>query len=203
MIKSIRTSKSILIGISLLLALLVFAPVFGQGTLTFDVTRDGNTSTYHAISQTTPSSYTGTLKSVVEDAVAELVSVGGGNIFFAAGDFDLGSDFFKLYDTTDVVFAGQGIGVTFIHNFSNAAADTEPFNFTNCDRCTIRDMTVAAEGADRTTSDALDFDDGDMNLVERVEITDSRGHGIVFDGKGAGTPTETRCVTALSPARCP
>ncbi|MCL4251184.1 MAG: DNRLRE domain-containing protein [Anaerolineae bacterium] len=186
MSKSTRAAKFIFSGISLLLALLAFAPVFGQPTLSFDVTRDGSTSTYHAISQTTSSSYTGTLKSVVESAVSELVSFGGGNIFFAAGDFDLGSDFFKLYDPTDIVFAGQGIDVTIIRNFSSASADTEPFNCSNCDRLTIRDMTISAGGPVRTTSDAIDLDDGDDNLIERVKITNSRGRGIVFDGKGPG-----------------
>ena len=55
-------------------------------------------------------------------------------------------------------------------------------------------MTVSAGGAIRTTSDALDFDSGDNNLVERVKVTNSRGHGIVFDGKNAGFTAEHNVV---------
>ena len=149
--------------------------------LTFDVRRNG--SVYEAVSQTTPSSYMGTLKFVVESALDELRSAGGGGILFAAGDFDLGSDHFEIDDVNDVTFAGQGIGVTTIRNFTNVSADTEPFDATRSDRLTIRDLTVSAGGSDRNTSDALDFDGGDDILIERVEVTDSRGRGIIFDGK--------------------
>jgi len=81
------------------------------------------------------------------------------------------------------VFEGAGMGTTTIRNFTNEAADTEPFDATRSDRLTIRDLTVSAGGSDRTTSDALDFDGGDDILIERVEVTDSRGRGIIFDGK--------------------
>ena len=76
--------------------------------------------------------------------------------------------------------------VTFIQNNTSVAADTEPFNTGNANYVTIRDMTVSAGGAARTTSDALDFDEGNHDVVERVKITASRGSAIVFDGKGAG-----------------
>ena len=123
---------------------------------------------------------------MVESAVSELVTSGGGNVIFGAGDFDLGSEFFKFYDPSDITFAGQGIDITVLRNSSSAAEDTEPFNCSNCDRLTIRDMTIVAGGPDRTTSDALDFDDGDQNIIERIKVTDSRGRAIVFDGKGTG-----------------
>ena len=158
-----------------------------QTALTFDITRDA--LTYSAVSQNTSSSYTGSLKSVVESALEELKLAGGGNILFAAGEMDLGSDHFEIDGVVDVTFAGQGMGVTTIQNFTNASADTEPFDAVRSDRLTIRDLTVSAGGSDRTTSDALDFDGGDDILIERVEVTDSRGRGIVFDGKDAVSQT--------------
>ena len=147
----------------------------------FVVRRDG--TTYYAESQTTTSSYSGSLKFVVESAVFELNAHGGGTITFQAGDFDLGAEWFEFYDVTGVTFAGQGIDVTILRNNSSASTDTEPFDFTNGDFITIRDMTVTAGGPLRSTSDALDFDAGDNNLVERVKVNGSRGRGIVFDGK--------------------
>jgi parallel beta-helix repeat protein len=147
----------------------------------FVVRRDG--STYHAESQTTSSAYSGSLKFVVQSAAYELNAHGGGTITFQAGDFDLGPDWFEFYDLTGITFAGQGIDVTVLRNNASASTDTEPFDFTNGDFITIRDMTVSAGGPLRSTSDALDFDAGDNNLVERVKVTSSRGRGIVFDGK--------------------
>ena len=150
----------------------------------FEVRRDGNT--YHAESQTTSSTYTGSLKHVVESATAELMSHGGGVIRFVAGDFDLGPDWFEFTDVTDITFEGQGIDVTTIRNNASAATDTEPFDMTRSDRITVRDMTVHADGPPRNTSDALDFDGGDDVVIERVKVTGARGRGIIFDGKDAG-----------------
>jgi len=130
--------------------------------------------------------FTGSLKSVGERAVADLNGSGGGRIDFTAGTFDFGSEFFKLDNVADIVFAGAGPGVTVIRNANSAAADTEPFNFTGAYRITVRDLTVEANGASRNTSDALDFDRGNESLVENVEVTASRGRGIVFDGKNEG-----------------
>lgn len=147
----------------------------------FVVRRDGDT--YYAESQTTSSSYSGSLKSVVESAANELNSFSGGTITFQAGEFDLGAEWFEFYDLTDITFEGQGIDVTVLRNDADAATDTEPFDFSRSDRITIHDMTVSASGPLRSTSDALDFDAGDYNIVERVKVTSSRGRGIVFDGK--------------------
>src|SRR5919106_4307479 len=137
------------------------------------------------VSQSQNRTYTGALKSVVESSVSDLKAAGGGTVTFQAGDFDLGTEYFRLEDVVDITFQGQGIDVTFIRNFTNASADTEPFNFSGATRITIRDMTVSAGGAVRTTSDTLDFDRGNDSLVERVKITSSRGKGIIFDGKNA------------------
>ena len=147
----------------------------------FVVRRDG--TTYYAESQTTSTSYSGSLKYVVESAAYELNVHGGGTITFQAGDFDLGSEWFEFYDLTGITFEGQGMDLTVLRNNASASTDTEPFDFSNGDFITIRDMTVSAGGPLRSTSDALDFDAGDYNLVERVKVTSARGRGIVFDGK--------------------
>jgi parallel beta-helix repeat protein len=126
------------------------------------------------------------LKSVVESAVNnDLKPAGGGTITFNAGVFDLGSEYLRLEDMTDITIEGKGIDVTVIQNSSTALDDTEPFNTKGATRVTIRDLTVIAGGTPRTTSDAIDFDRGNNNLVERVKITASRGKGIIFDGKNA------------------
>ena len=151
-------------------------------TSTFDVWREGASNTYHA--DAADRSYSGTLKSVVERAAVYLTQNGGGAISFRAGDFDLGSDWLELDDITDVTFVGQGVDETVLRNNANAATDTEVFDCTACDRLIIRDLTVSAGGPFRSTSDALDFDGGDDIVIERVRVTESRGRGIVFDGKG-------------------
>ena len=159
---------------------------------TFIISREGTTTTYHANSAT--SSYTGTLKQVVESAGNELTQAGGGTIAFEAGDFDLGPDWFELQQWAYITFAGQGIDVTIIRNVAAAATDTEPFDSSASHHITIRDMTISAGGPLRTTSDAIDFDAGGGNVVERVKIISSRGRGIVFDGKEAGQASDGNTV---------
>ena len=154
-----------------------------EGSSPYVVTRSG--STYAAQSQTNGTTFTGSLKVAVEAAVADLQAFAGGDVIFGADTYDFGSDHFEFDDVTDVTFSGAGMGMTVLQNASNAATDTEPFDFERSDRITIRDMTVSAGGPARNTSDALDFDGGDDVLVERVEIIQSRGRGIVFDGKDA------------------
>ncbi|GGR98061.1 hypothetical protein GCM10010169_48300 [Micromonospora fulviviridis] len=141
---------------------------------------------YRAVSQTTGQTYTGSLKFVVEGAVHDLNETGGGTVQFAAGVFDLGAEYFKLVQITAVTFAGAGVDQTVIRNYNSTDADTEPFNFTGAFRVTVRDLTVSAGGPARSTSDALDFDQGNDVRVERVKVTAARGRGIVFDGKNAG-----------------
>jgi parallel beta-helix repeat protein len=72
--------------------------------------------------------------------------------------------------------------------------DTEPFDFHVADRVTIRDLTVSAGGAFRSTSDAIDLDAGNNVLVERVKVTSSRARGIIFDGKGTGWTADNNIV---------
>jgi parallel beta-helix repeat protein len=145
-----------------------------------------NPGNYQATSTPAGTTYNGSLKSVGERAAADLMAGGGGTLRFTAGTFDFGSDFFKFDNAHDIVFEGAGIDATIIKNNNSSAADTEPFNFSGADRVTIRDLTVSAQGAARTTSDALDFDRGNSSVVDRVKITASRGRGIVFDGKNLG-----------------
>jgi parallel beta-helix repeat protein len=160
-------------------AVSVGAPPTGTS---FAVSRSG--SSYTAVSSSR--TFTGSLKTVVEGAVAQLQLVGGGTITFGAGDFDLGGDWFLLHDIVNITFQGAGMGRTIIHNNTSIAADTEPFNVSNANGMVVRDLTVNAGGSARTTSDALDFDRGNHVLVERVEVTGSRARGIIFDGKNAG-----------------
>ena len=138
---------------------------------------------YRASSASAGTQYTGSVKAVVEHSVADMRSFGGGTVHFTAGTFDLGSEFFKFEELADTVFEGEGMGTTIVRNSTSAAADTEPFNMTGTLRVTVRDLTVSAGGAPRTTSDALDFDKGNQSTIERVEVVASRGRGIVFDGK--------------------
>lgn len=157
----------------------------------YTLSRDGSTYTAASPNGTT---FTGSLKFVVESAVADLRVWGGGTIAFGAGVFDLGSDFFDLDGISNVEFAGQGIDLTFIQNVSSLAKDTEPFNFGGADHIVIRDMTISAGGPARSTSDAIDFDRGNHSLVERVKIVASRARGIVFDGKGSGWTADDNVV---------
>ena len=154
----------------------------------YTVARVGTTTTYTA----TPASgsvITGSLKAVVETAAERLTDGGGGTIRFGAGTYDLGSTWWEFYDLYGVTFEGAGMGVTVIANNASASTDTEPFDMTGSDRITIRDLTVRADGPLRSTSDAIDFDGGDFVVIERVEVSDSRARGIIFDGKGGGSIT--------------
>lgn len=158
----------------------------------FLITRSG--TVYTAASQSNSSSYTGTLKHVVESAVAELGQFDGGTVTFAADTFNLGGDWFEFYDIEDIVFEGQGVASTVLVNNSSALTDTEVFDIVGANRITLRDMTISANGTPRTTSDALDFDNGNNITIERVHVIASRSRGIVFDGKGTGHTADGNTV---------
>lgn len=162
-----------------LLAIPLGVAVASHSPSHFLVTHSG--SAYVAASTT--KTYSGALKTVVESAVTDLNAMGGGTVTFEAGVFNLGSTYFRFVDISDIVFEGQGIDATVIQNYSTAAADTEPFNTNGTYNVVIRDVTVSAGGSPRGTSDALDMDQGNFDLIERVKITASRGKGIIFDGK--------------------
>ena len=147
---------------------------------------------YQAVSETT--TYKGTLKSVGQRAVTDLKVAGGGTIRFTSGDFDLGSDYFVLSNVANIDFVGAGVDATLLRNYSDAAADTEPFSFTGANGVKIRNMTLRAGGSARNSSDVIDLDRGNNSLVENVKITGSRARGIVFDGKDAGATAESNTV---------
>lgn len=146
-----------------------------------------NAGTYEAWQDNeAAATYSGTALVVdVLDAIETAHSAGGFAVFFEPGTFDMSTNNWTLNTMTDVLIAGAGMGVTTIQN-SSTGGDSEPISITNCDYITVRDMSISAGGTDNTTSDALDFDNADYCLVERVEILDSRASGIVFDGKDSG-----------------
>ncbi len=118
--------------------------------------------------------------------VIEAAHAGNFAVHFGIGQFDMGTLNWTLNTEDDVLITGQGIGLTHIFNSSTAVADTEPISITNCDRITLRDFDLTAGGTVRATSDAIDLDDSDESLIERVRILGSRGAGIIIDGKDAG-----------------
>ncbi|HEV2907182.1 MAG TPA: right-handed parallel beta-helix repeat-containing protein [Actinomycetota bacterium] len=150
------------------------------------VTREGDM--YRATPQGAGTTYTGTLKQVMQSAVQDLHSAGGGTVTFTSGVFDFGSEFLVGSNLANITFQGQGMDVTVLQNNSSAAIDTEAFDMHDTNQITVRDMTVIAGGPFRSTSDALDFDGGNDVVIERVKITGSRGRGIVFDGKDFSGP---------------
>jgi parallel beta-helix repeat protein len=158
------------------------------------ITRVGNV--YFADAQWSGGNdYSGlSLKIVGEAAINNMNNAGGGRIQFEAGNFDLGTGDFHLRNIANIEFAGRGMDITTIRNDTSVAGDTEPWNMGHTDYITIRDMTVHAAGAFRSTSDAIDFDDGNHTLIERVKVTSSRARGIVFDGKGTGDSAENNVV---------
>ena len=158
--------------------LLVPAPALPSS---FDVRRNGSTYTAESAGGTT---YSGTAKFAVESAVADLNRAGGGEVRFAANTtFDFGASHLELKDIVGVKFVGAGINSTTLVNNESVAADTEVFDISRADRMEIRDMTIRAGGPTRSTSDAIDFDSGNDSIVDNVKVTQSRGRGIVFDGK--------------------
>ncbi len=155
---------------------------------------DNGDGTYSASSATSGTTHTGTVKYVVETAVQDLVPFDGGAIDFAAGTFDFGSQHLEFHDIANVSFNGAGIGQTILVNNSSAATDTEIFDVVGADNLYIGNMTVKAGGSFRSTSDGLDFDDGNNVTVENVRVDVARGRGIVFDGKGSGWSAENNVV---------
>lgn len=90
--------------------------------------------------------------------------------------------------TSGLRFTGEGIDATIISNRTNwsGSADTEPFSFTNCRGTYIADLTVESCGSYKSTTDAIDCDQGSDITIERVLIRRSRARGIVIDGGDPG-----------------
>lgn len=151
-------------------------------------------SGYEAVSTASGATYTGNLASVVQAAAGDLVTHGGGTISFGVGTFDLGGDSLRLEAVDDVTFEGQGVDVTVIQNWSDAAADSTPFSFTRSSGVAVRDLTISAGGPFRATSAAIDLDGSNDSTIDRVKITSSRGRGIVLDGKNAGATADRNTI---------
>ena len=113
---------------------------------------------------------------------------------FQAGIFDFGTGRFNLDFIANIVFEGQGIDVTAICKTTPCCDGHGAVRLPCRDNVTIRNMTVNAGGAFRSTSDAIDFDAGNNSLVERVKVTSSRGRGIIFDGKEPGTEANNNII---------
>jgi parallel beta-helix repeat protein len=90
--------------------------------------------------------------------------------------------------TKGLSFSGAGMYSTIISNRTNwpSGTDTEPLSFTNCQYVTVRDLTVESCGTYKSTTDALDFDQGAHIRIERVRVTHSRARGIIIDGGDLG-----------------
>jgi parallel beta-helix repeat protein len=177
-----RVSSRVLAAVFCAAAIVPFVLAYAAAPSHYVVTRIGPTS-YRAVEQVLGTTYTGTLKAVVESAVADLDAAGGGLVTFQSGEFDLGSDHFRLRGVDDVTFQGQGIDVTVLRNNSSASADTEVFDMGRMNRIQIRALTVIAGGPFRSTSDGIDCDTCDDVVIENVKVSGSRARGIIFDGK--------------------
>src|SRR3990172_3120968 len=153
-----RTASHVLIAVFFAAVTIPFLPAASAPAPShYVVTRTGPT-TYRAVEQTLGTTYAGTLKTVVESAVADLDAAGGGLVTFQGGEFDLGSDHFRLRGVDNVTFQGQGIDVTVLRNNSSASSDTEVFDMGRSNRVQIRNLTVFAGGPFRSTSDGIDCD---------------------------------------------
>lgn len=182
------------------------SPRPSQGTYYIDTTGNPNTATYwakasngHIAMMAADTAATSGLKSVLQTLSANNVHYEFGPKRYHFLDAPLGSEphagaeDHASFGTssppiTGLTFSGSGIRSTILSNRTNwaGAADTEPLSFTNAQYVTIRDMTVESCGFYKSTTDAIDFDQGSYNLVERVRVTRSRSRGIVLDGGDAG-----------------
>lgn len=125
------------------------------------------------------------------------------HIHFGPGTFDFGTDHATFNNLANLTISGSGMDVTFIQNNTNAAADTEPLSYTDCDGAVVMDMTISAGGTARSTSDALDFDHTSNGAVYRVKITLSRARGIVYDGKDVGANANGNIIQDCIVSGCP
>lgn len=194
---------------------------------------DPNSATYwakgyggHVVSIHSDTADTSGLKAVIEDILSD-ASPNGLKVHFGSGryhflDAPTGNESWAGVEdhvswggssllTQGLEISGEGIDNTIISNRTNwqGAADTEPFSFTNATDVHIRDLTVESCGYYKSTTDALDFDQGSRILVDNVKISRSRSRAIVVDGGDdgrnathnvirsvvvQGRPPETLCV---------
>jgi parallel beta-helix repeat protein len=97
-------------------------------------------------------------------------------------------DHINFADLRNIVFSGGGWS-TILSNRSNwsTGTDVEVLDFTNSQGIQVKDLQVECCGAIKTTTGAIDFDQGVDCVVENVRILRTRGaQAIVFDGGDAG-----------------
>jgi hypothetical protein len=183
----------------------------------FKDTSSGST-VYYAVDKTGLRVATGTdvasttsgLKAVLDAIKASGVHIHfSGNTTFSFLDDVTGQLNATFTDLDDLTFSGEGMFTTIVRSYStnSSGSDTEPLSFTRCCRVNIRDLQLRSEGTARQTSDALDFDNGNECVVERVYVSAARGNGIHFDGKdyayavsGAAYANSVATVTCASHA---
>lgn len=180
-------------------ALPVYVVSGSLGGVTYDYTITVSGATYTATDRSGAVVATDTVLLNVINAVK------GANrhIHFGPGTFDFGTDHATFNSLNNLTISGSGMDVTFIQNNTNAAADTEPLSYTDCDGAVVMDMTVSAGGTGRSTSDALDFDHTSNGAVYRVKITLSRARGIVYDGKDVGANANNNIIQDCIISGCP
>ncbi len=194
-------------------------PIPSKGTYRIDKSGTPNAGLYwakrydgHIAAMAADTANTSGLKAVLEGLAANDVHFEFGPGRYHYLDAPLGSeghagdeDHGQFTSTIGMSFSGVGMDSTIISNRSNftGGTDTEPFSFSNCQDITIRDLTVEAGGFYKTTTDAIDFDQGARCTVERVRVRRSRSRAIVFDGGDAGKNATGNTVTNCLIQGCP
>lgn len=193
-------------------------PIPASATYYVDVSGAPNAATYWAKAQnghiammSADTATTSGLKAVLESLASDNVHFQFGPKRYHFLDAPVGNESYAGAEdhasygqaaspTTGLAFSGSGMKNTIISSRTNwsGTVDVEPFSFTNCQYVTIRDMTIEACGSYKSTTDAIDFDQGSNCLVERVRVTRSRARAIVVDGgdngKNATNNTLRDCI---------
>ncbi len=193
-------------------------PTPSQGTYRLDVDGSPNSATYwakrydgHIAQMSSDTGTTSGLKDVIEALQADGVHFEAGAGRFHYLDSVTGAESWAGVEdhpsltASGMTFSGAGIGSTFFSNRSNytGGTDTEPFSFTNAQSITIRDLTIESAGFYKTTTDAIDLDQGSRCLIDHVCIRRSRSRGIVFDGGDAGKNATQNTVQNCLIQGCP
>lgn len=93
------------------------------------------------------------VQTAVGNAITYLKSLsGGGSLFFPAGTYKLGSQL-NTIGLTNVVFEGEGIGVTkFISTFNIAPVNSAAWQFQNASNITFRNFSMEGVGTGNNTA---------------------------------------------------
>lgn len=181
-------------------------PTPSKGTYRINVSGTPNAATYwakrfdgHIAAMAADTGTTSGLKSVLESLAVDNVHFEFGPGRFHFLDAPVGNEAWAAVEDhasfgtsspplTGLRFSGAGMSATTVSNRTNwsGGADTEPFSFTNAQDVTIEDLTVESCGFYKSSTDAIDFDQGARCRVQRVRIRRSRARAIVCDGGDAG-----------------